>query len=301
MLLIPNKRLCPKQSVPYPISPYNPFLWIADGNAAFSAFCIDGFIINKEKNVNGIFQKLEYQGGIRDIHIQEIIGFMGEQNLISAINFSKQTGSPYRLFVWPFDFPKGYGATDAYIQSFHLDVSDSQGKVILHKKTHITLNQLAEGIQKLRGFGFNNVKPLLVGTSFVECFLANNRLNNTLNPWPGDIDAVVYSNSLNVPSHIIEFKTHNMDKPTEHESIGKYGEQDWRRYDVLFDLQDNLHRKTGHKPKVVYVAWGTKNVDNHKHIKIDVIERGCIISTQLFPKPHYDTFSPALFERITTL
>lgn len=101
MLLIPNKRLRPKQSVSYPISPCNPFLWIAHGNAVFSAFCIDGFIINKEKNVNGIFQKLEYQGGIRDIDIEEIIRFMDEQNLMSAINFSKQTGSPYRLFVWP--------------------------------------------------------------------------------------------------------------------------------------------------------------------------------------------------------
>ncbi len=297
MLLLPNKRICPEQSVAYPVCPYNPFLWIAKGNTEFSSFCIDGFIVNGGKKVASIFQKLEYQGDIRDIKTKEITDFLGKQNLISAINFSKQVDSIYRIFVWPFDFPKSYAKTDAYIQSFHLDISPLQNEIILRKKTNITLNQLSEGIKQLRGFSFSSVKPLLVGTSFVECFLAN----NTFNPWPGDVDAVIYSNKLNAPSHIIEFKTHNVNTPIENESIDKYGKQDWRRYDVLFDLQDNLHRKTGHKPKILYIAWGTKKIDNHKNIKIDVIEKGRIISTQLFEKPNYEEFSSTLFELITTL
>lgn len=297
MIIYPLKRLCPKKVVSNPICPYNPFLWIANGNTEFSAFCIDGFIIDNKKNVNGLFQKLEYKGTIRSIEIEEIIGFMGEQNLISSIKLAKQTKCPYRLFVWPHDFPKGYSETEAYIQSFDLDISASEKEIIVNRKLDITLLQLAAGIKTLRGHSFSKVKSLLVGTSFVECHLAN----NTFNPWPGDADAILFSNTSNLPSHIIEFKTHNLDKPTENEFIGKYGAQDWRRFEVLYNLQDNLQKNTGYKPKILYIAWGTKEIHNHKNIKIDVIENGVILSTQLFPKPNYDVFSPDLFELISKL
>lgn len=297
MIIYPNKRLCPNKAVSYPISQYNPFLWIANGNTEFSAFCIDGFIINKEKKVNGIFQKLEYKGAIRSIEIEEIIDFMGEQNLISSIKLAKQTKTLYRLFVWPFNFPQGYSDTEAFIQSFDLDISPSGKGIVVNRKLNITLLQLSAGIEKLRGSSFNSVKPLKVGTSFVECYLAN----NTFNPWPGDADAILFSNTLNVPSHIIEFKTHNIDKPTEDEFIGKYGTEDWRRFDVLFNLQNNLYVNTGYKPKILYIAWGTKNIPNHKNIKIDVIEKGATLSTQVFPKPHYDIFCPDLFDLISIL
>ena len=109
-----------------------------------------------------------------------------------------------------------------------------------------------------------------------------------------------FSNTLNFPSHIIEFKTHNIDKPVEKEFVGKYPE-DWRRFDVLYNLQDNLHKNTGYKPKILYIAWGTKNVPNHNDLKIDVIESGAILSTQVFPKPNYNVFSPDLFELISSL
>ena len=297
MLIYPKKRLCPKQSVSYPISSHNPFLWVARGNAAFSAFCIDGFIVNGAKKVNGIFQKLEYQGAIRSIEIQEIIHFMGLDNVIAAIKFAKQTTSRYKIFVWPLNFPEGYSADSPLIQMFDLDISEDQKQVVLLRKLDINIKYLATGIQSLRGFSFSSVKTLSVATSNVECFLAN----NTSNPWPGDLDAVLFSHAINAPSHILEFKTHNVDKPTENEFIGKYGVQDWRRFDVLFDLQNNLHVNTGHKPKILYIAWGTKNVPNHKNIKIDVIEKGKILSTHVFPKPDYDTFNPALFNFISSL
>src|SRR5690606_12642801 len=137
------------------------------------------------------------------------------------------------------------------IHSFKLNSTGDQLQI--ENQSKINLDRLEKGIRKLRGFSFSRVKNLNSASSNVECHLAN----NTTNPWPGDIDAIIFNNITQRFDAIIEFKTHNIDTPIQNERIGKYGQEDWRRFNVLFDLIDNFHKRYGYKPKLFFIVWGT--------------------------------------------
>ncbi len=127
----------------------------------------------------------------------------------------------------------------------------------------------------------------------MECYLAN----NTTNPWPGDIDTLLFNHTTGRFDAIIEFKTHNIDSPIENERIGKYGQEDWRRFNVLFDLIDNCYHRLGYWPKLFFIVWGTnEHSTHHDKIKIDLIERDKIVGSTLFPRPGYNVFSQDLFD-----
>ncbi len=177
------------------------------------------------------------------------------------------------------------------IHLFKLSTIENELQIERYKR--INLYQLEQGIRKLRGFSFNKVKDLYIASSNVECHLAN----TTLNPWPGDIDTLLFNHKTQRFEAIIEFKTHNMDKPIEYEGVDKYGKKDWRRFKVLFDLMDNFNSRFGYKPKLFYIVWGTDaRSAHHTNIKIDVIERNQVISTALFPRPNYNVFSQEMFD-----
>lgn len=295
ILLIPEKRVCPGKETRYPITRFNPIHWIKTHDADFIVTGIDGFIVTNENKVNGIFKKFEYieEDPNEPILTEAIQRVYSESENWLVHNLSEVLNCRSYTFFWPLKFPVGYNINSKVI---HFYLFNYEGKN-LQIKTHklISLKDLENGIKRLRGFSFSKVKNLNSSSSNVECFLAN----HTKNPWPGDIDAVIYYRQKNKYAAFIEFKTHNIDTKTSHEHIGKYGQQDWRRFDVLFDLLDNFKAKLGYKPKLFFIVWGSDpNNANHADLKIDCIERNKIIKSSLFPRPEHNQFSRELFEFI---
>jgi hypothetical protein len=295
ILIIPSSRVCKGKTTKYPITGNIPLLWIKTENEKYSVISIDGFIINNQHNVNGIFKKAEYiienEG---EVFVPEDIFQLISKQEFNIINeFASAFQSPIITLIWPENFPEGYNTTDDLIYSLKFDFNSDETKVSSVKS--ISLDTLERGIAQLRGFSFKNVKNLNSASSNVECFLAN----NTKNPWPGDIDTILYDNELKKFIGIIEFKTHNNDTPIENESIGKYGNEDWRRFDVLFDLIDNFNHKLNYRPKLFFIVWGTNLTSaNHNNIKIDIIERGRVLETLYINRPEINTFSQELFDLI---
>lgn len=293
ILLVPENRVCPGKTTRFPITNYNPVIWIKTENQSYSVITIDGFIVNNHNNVNGIFKKLEYIEEIENEeltlnHITEVIS-ANELTIVSQLANILQCG--FFVFIWPKNYPLGFPIEQRFIHSFKLNNNGNQLQIERHSK--LNLNHLEEGIRKLRGFSFSRVKNLNSASSNVECHLAN----NTTNPWPGDIDALIFNNETQRFDAIIEFKTHNMDTPIQNERIGKYGQEDWRRFNVLFDLIDNFNNRFGYKPKLFFIIWGTnEHSAHHANIKIDVIERNNVVNTTLFPRPDYNVFSQDLFD-----
>lgn len=295
ILLIPEARVCPEKETRYPVTDFNPIRWIKAADADFIVTGVDGFIVTDQNTVNGIFKKFEYieEEPGETISIEAIQSVFPESENRLIYNLSALLNCRSYTFFWPLKFPVGYDSNSKLI---HLYLFDFKAKS-LQVKTHklISLKDLEIGIKHLRRFSFSKVKPLNSSSSDVECFLAN----NTKNPWPGDIDAVIYDRQKKKYAAFIEFKTHNIDKKTSQEHIGKYGQQDWRRFDVLFDFIDNLKLKLGYKPKLFFIVWGTDlNKTNHADLKIDCIERNKIIGSYLFPRPQHHNFSQELFDFI---
>lgn len=295
ILLIPNNRVCPDKETRYPVTGINPMLWIKTDNNDYTVASIDGFIVTNESKVNGIFKKLEYTDAEPDqeISIESINAVLSANEIKLIKKFSEVMNCGFYTFIWPLNFPEGYDPAAQLIHSYTFDFVDAQLVVKSHKL--ISIPQLEIGIRKLRGYSFSAVKNLNSASSNVECYLAN----HTHNPWPGDIDALIYSHATEKFLAIVEFKTHNIDSPIEKEHIGKYGDQDWRRFNVLFDLTDNFQDRLGYRPNLFFVVWGTNpESKNHANVKVDLIERGKVIKSFLFPRPEYNLFSSDFFKFI---
>lgn len=281
----PIRRKCPGKEIKFDISEINPFDWVNVNNSEFTSSEIDGYIVTKEKKITGIFLKYEYEGSINEI-TEELL-----KNLIirneSAIKLANTLQCQFRLFLWPLNFPKNF---------------DNNLKCIIAvKKTGtykvIKIKDLELGIEKLRGHSFARPKNLLTATSYVECFLAN----KTKNPWPGDLDCVVYNKKTKLVESLVEFKTHNKDTPISEEYIGKYNQEDWRRFDVLFDLQEEITKRQKHKPNLFYVVWGTKDFPNHRKVKIDHLIGRNDFTSEYIDRPELGKLSTELFTKLTDL
>lgn len=295
ILLIPDNRVCPKKTTRYPVTGINPILWIKTDNEDYTLVSIDGFIVTNKNKVNGIFKKFEYRSSdINDeITIKAINSVFSGSEIRLIKDFSEVMNCGFYTFIWPEDFPEGYDLASKLIHSYTFDFNGDQLSIKTHRL--ISIAELEEGIKRLRGYSFSAVKNLNSASSNVECYLAN----YTHNPWPGDIDTIIYDRVNNQYVAIVEFKTHNIDSPIVNEHIGKYGEQDWRRFNVLFDLIDNFNAKLGYRPKLFFIVWGTNpELVNHSNIKIDLIERGKVIHSSLFARPKNNQFSNDLFRFI---
>ena len=276
----PNRRICPGKTLRFEISKLNPFAWIQIDNADYIFNELDGYIVN-DNRVNGIF--IKYETSIKnEITTSDILPLLDANQ--SALKLSELLNCPFRLFIWPEDYPKGYDLSEP-----HITAVDSKGNM---KKINIT--HLAEGIRKLRGYQFSNPKNLLSANSYVECYLAN----KTRNPWPGDLDGILFDKKNGVFTSLIEFKTHNIDSPTMDEYIGKYSAQDWRRFEVLFKVQDQIEKYQNFKPNLYYIVWGTKNIPNHQMIKIDTLSNGKVEKSELIERPQFGVYSESLFKLI---
>ena len=295
ILLIPDNRVCPNKTTRYPVTGINPILWIKTDNVDYRVVSIDGFIVTNQNKVNGIFKKFEYRSSTvnNEITVEAINSVFSESEIRLVKNFSEVMNCELYTFIWPEDFPDGYDLSSKLIHSYTFNFFRDQLSIKTHKL--ISIAELEDGIRKLRRYSFSAVKNLNSASSNVECYLAN----NTLNPWPGDIDTIIYDRIKKQYVAIVEFKTHNIDSPIEKEHIGKYGEQDWRRFNVLFDLTDNFNARLGYRPKLFFIVWGTNpELANHSNIKIDLIERGKVLRSFLFPRPNYNQFSEDLFRFI---
>ncbi|AYL97606.1 hypothetical protein [Mucilaginibacter celer] len=291
ILSIPETRVCEGRETRYPVTNFNPVLWIKTDNATYSVINIDGFIVTAENAVNGLFKKLEYREETpdEDITLENITQLISENELRLIMQLSGVLQCRFFTFLWPENYPIGYDPADEIIHSFSFADTETGVTIATHKK--LNLSAMQEGIKRLRRRSFDRPKNMKAATSNLECYLAN----ETQNPWPGDIDAMIYSHATGRFEAIIEFKTHNADKPIENEAFGNYPE-DWRRFDVLFDLVDNFDARLGYRPKLLFIVWGTNGTSaNHANIKIDLIERGRVINTLLFPRPPYNVFSDGLF------
>ena len=288
----PKRRVCEGKEVQFDITNLDPYIWLQEISDTHISFCIDGFIVTAEKKINGIFNKYEYEG---DYNIEELTSALIEnysQEIFACTSFAKILDTQYRIFVWPKDYPANYSVEDNLILSIKPLIYDGIIDLSNHKLINIKL--LEEGIKKLRGYSFSKVKSLLTANSNVECYLAN----QTGNPWPGDLDALLYLIKENKIMALIEFKTHNKNSPIENEFIGKYGDQDWRRFEVLYNLQDELCAIQGSKPKLFYIVWGTQDFENHKTIKIDTIEDNIIAFTKIMARPMFGVPSKDLINYI---
>ena len=295
MLINPQSRLCESKSTKHPITVYQPFLWLKTNSEQYTVINIDGFVIDKSHRVNGIFKKAEIADNptAEAFEPEQVFELISTNEFHVLKKFADIFDTSLHTFVWPKDYPTGYNSSDKVIHSIRFSFDNNDARISSAKM--VSINDLERGIQMLRGHSFKKVKPLLSASSNVECYLAN----NTTNPWPGDLDAVIFDHLQQRFTALIEFKTHNRDTPIEDEHIGKYGDQDWRRFSVLFDLIDNFQEKVYYRPKLLFIVWGTNpDSPHHQNIKIDMVERNKVVKTVLLPRPAYNVFSEELFKAV---
>lgn len=285
----PSRRVCPNKNTKFPVTQHNPMLWLNSDEHTHSVNSIDGFVVNQNGEVSAILSRYEYEGIYFDRNdvTTDLINHFSE-GIKNEIRLAQLLAVPYRIFVWPKDYPTNKSNFAREIIAFFPKLVDRQ--IDLSEAKLINLKGLEAGIKKYRGRSFKSVKSLSSANSNLECHLAN----QTNNPWPGDIDAIITEKKSGLVKSIIEFKTHNIDSPIEDEFIGKYGKQDWRRFEVLYNLQSQIENAQGLRPKIFFVVWGTQQIDNHARVKVDEIANGEVLSTQLIDKPQFGVFSEAL-------
>ncbi len=291
----PQRRICEGKTVKFEITQLDPFIWLQINSNSYVTYSIDGFIIDSNKKVNGIFNKYEFENHLEPKEAIAMLNNSFKEETFACASFALLLNTEYRIFLWPKDFPVNHNISDKSIISLNPVVQNYEIDLTSFKL--IDINSLEKGIKQLRGYSFRYVKSLLSANSNVECYLAN----NTKNPWPGDLDALVYVKNKNQTIALIEFKTHNRNTPITDEYIGKYGNQDWRRFEVLYNLQEQLEIVQNHKPKIFFVVWGTKDYENHKKIKIDIISDNIVLSTNYLDRPNFGEPSIELFNLIIEL
>lgn len=294
-----TRIVCPNRSVKFEISKLDPLKWLINNeqDSNYAVFEVDGYIIDKDKKPNGIFSRLELEEkNIENINLNVLCDFLLEnhyEKIYYNVLFSNFLKVGHWLIITVNDYPLGYKHEEKGIISinFKIDVND---KLVISSIKQLNLFEMEKGIKMLRKKSFEKVKPMNSSPSQLSCYLNN----NTLNPFPGDIDAVIFEKKNKAFISFIEFKTHNINTPTENESIDKYGVQDWRRFDVLFDLQDYIRIENKIECNLFYIAWGTKDIENHKNIKIDRIARNKILETKIVERPVFGLFSKKLLENL---
>ena len=64
-------------------------------------------------------------------------------------------------------------------------------------------------------------------------------------------------------------------------------------------MQDEIYKTQNVRPKLFYIAWGTKDIPNHENIKIDLIGKNEVIKTKTMKRPIFGKFSIELFNEIS--
>ena len=287
----PRRRICPNKSTKYPVTEHDPALWLKSAEINHTVFGVDGFVVDKHGAVSAIMSRFEFEGAYinREHVVTDLLKHYAKE-IKSEIELSQMLNVPYRLFLWPKDYPISQSTEVKEIIVFFPKLINQS--IDLSEAKKINLSGLVSGIKKYRGREYKSVKSLSSANSNLECYLAN----KTNNPWPGDIDGILIDNLSRKVEAIIEYKTHNIDSPIQNEFIGKYGKQDWRRFEVLYKLQSAIEQAQTLKPKLFYIVWGSQNIENHLLIKIDCIDKGKVINTSFITRPKFGLFSEELLE-----
>lgn len=105
-------------------------------------------------------------------------------------------------------------------------------------------------------------KGLTYGTSSLECYLST-----TDALWPGDVDMILWNNTLNQAAAIIELKKHTLNTAISDQQLSNYYPQaDGRKYDRLALLRDRL----GYNIPIINLYYPTRNI--HSQIKLELID-----------------------------
>ncbi len=91
ILFIPENKVCPDKTTTYRVTNHKPVLWIKTENPDYSAITVDGFVMNNQRNVRGIFKKLEYiaERDNEEITLDHITEVIAENELKVASQLAK--------------------------------------------------------------------------------------------------------------------------------------------------------------------------------------------------------------------
>jgi len=281
-----NLIICPNKKVKHQPSECLPYVWLKQNIDSDYYLCdIDGYTIDfRKKTVTSLFMKREYDyESPIDVTVPNLMKTLFRtdrpDDWENRFKLAKKMNIPLFLVFWPSDFP--------YYKKENLKTPIFIINVKIDDKNQIEYNILEEGgidtleafIKKCRNnYSFKSVKPLSIAKTYMECYLAN----NTLNPWPGDLDGVIMYRNGEIKA-LLEFKTHNEATPIEEEEIYKYMDQDVRRFKVLMYLQEQIGKAQNYKPNILFIVWGT--MEMHKKIKIQVINNSKVIEELFIDSP----------------
>ena len=111
-------------------------------------------------------------------------------------------------------------------------------------------------------------KGLILGTSTLECYLANDKKDEGA-AWPGDADLVLVDSNF-TPQAIIEFKKHTLKTPIADQKLSNYYPRpDGRKYNRLAIFRDYLSGNAPPLPMIV-VYFPTRTSINQ--VKLERVE-----------------------------
>jgi hypothetical protein len=250
---------------------------------------IDGFTVNeKEGLVTALMQRREYDSEEynlvlkNDLVLDSLFRLEGKPEWELRHILSETLKIPFYLALWPKDYPLVKTPTISEPVIVY-EVKQERGSIVLKEECKGDTKNLEALILKFRGRSFSFVKPLTVGMTMMECYLASK--TGAANPWPGNLDAVVWNEEKGVFSAIIEFKTHNYPQYSiSTQYFGQWGVEDTRRYRVLDILQKHIAIRSS-KPKFVFAIWGTNKV--HTEIKLQTIDNLEAHDDKLIKRPEF--------------
>lgn len=280
-------KLCPGGYTKFPPVPCYPFKWMRENMEARLITDIDGFTINENKElVTGLMQKREYEPKDYKLVLDEdqvrdsLSHFESKPEWELRCILSEVLEVPLYLALWPNEYPIK-SAPEISEPVITYKVKHEHDHIELEEEFKGDTKNLAEFILKFRGRSYSYVKKLNVGMTMMECYLAS----KTGNPWPGNLDAIVWDKEKNSFSAIIEFKTHNHSQyPISTQYFGQWGAEDTRRYKVLDIMQKHLGKKSS-KPKFIFVIWGTH--ESHKEVKLQTIDDLSPSNDKLIKRPEF--------------
>lgn len=287
--------VCPNQQVTNPPTECYPYDWLrsVQNDKQEYFYDLDGYVIDFSKRLcTALFLKIEYDFTEPDELTPETLieafkAFEITEDTERRINIAKTLEIPLFLAMWPFDYPekrKEMAAKPVWV----FDLNNEE-KLILNGSGQ----DLGAFIFSYRNFSFTNPKGLNAAKTYMEC-----ALSRTTNPFPGDLDCVVWNKESAKTVGLIEFKTHNLATPISDETKNKYADQDARRFRVLSYLQSNIAAKQGHVPTLLFVVWGPR----HDEIKVQIIENNAVKEQHIIASPQksndFETFYKELMQFI---
>lgn len=279
-------KLCPKASKPdFPPVPCYPFFWMRENIEVGSITDIDGFVINEDKGrVTALMQRREYYPKDYDsvsdenLVLNSILKSENKLEWVRRCILSETLKVPLYLVLWPEDYPAK--EVDIAKPVIVYEVKKTSDSICLRKEFRGSISNLSMLIRSFRERYFDRVKLFKISMTMMECHMAW----ETRDPWPGNLDAIVWDEKKKSFEAIIEFKTHNHPRYRVKDQYFGQWEGDERRYKAFDILQKHLG-DVSTKPKFIYVIWGTQEV--HKEIKLQTIDDLKAYDDELIKRPEF--------------